>query len=70
MSEDITFCPELNCGITECGINQKNIREHSIPHSVYVHKPKDCLRDRQERKKENERNREDQSALGAVRKED
>lgn len=32
-SEDITFCTSKKCTITKCMRNQKNIRNHFIPHS-------------------------------------
>ena len=48
-----TYCPELNCDITECGLNQKRIDEEK-PRYVYAHKPKDCLKDRRERKEKHE----------------
>lgn len=40
-SDDITFCTE-ECDRLSCPRNQKNIRDHSIPHSFSVGLPPDC----------------------------
>lgn len=41
--DDITFCSG-DCDLTQCPRNQKNIRDHTIPHSYSVEIPEDCLK--------------------------
>ena len=40
--DDISFCPDDRCTNTACPRNQKNIRDHTIPHSYFMELPADC----------------------------
>ena len=42
MSDDITFCPSLDCELKSCMRNQSNIKQHQYPHSFSVEIPEDC----------------------------
>ena len=42
-NDDITFCGE-ECDKVDCFRNQKNIRDHTIPHSYSMERPDDCLK--------------------------
>lgn len=41
-NDDITFCPDETCEMTNCFRNQKNIVDHRIPHSYFVEVPDGC----------------------------
>lgn len=41
-TDDISFCQDKQCEMTDCPRNQKNIRDKSIPHSFFVDLPPDC----------------------------
>lgn len=43
--DDITFCQE-KCDMRDCPRNQCNIRDHNIPHSFSVERPKDCPKEK------------------------